>query len=120
MSSPPFAYLFLFDEFGWAETVFTPFFERFWLLVYYENFEQPDESRYARAGRYLRRAPDHATGDEGRSGKAYYDYAKGRGKRRAASGMQSIAACLRTGLGCPPMAATDKYEHSATDAELGW
>ena len=39
---------FLFEEFGWAETVFTPFFMRFWFLEYYEEFQLPAEDQYAR------------------------------------------------------------------------
>ena len=36
------------EEFGWAETVFTPFFMRFWFLEYYEGFALPEEPAYAR------------------------------------------------------------------------
>jgi glutathione S-transferase len=32
---------FLFDRFGWAETVFTPLFMRFWFLDYYEGWDIP-------------------------------------------------------------------------------
>ena len=39
---------FLFEEFGWAEAIFTPFFVRFGFLEYYEKFELPDEEAYAR------------------------------------------------------------------------
>lgn len=33
---------YLFDEFGLAETVFTPMFKRFWFLDYYEGFQLPE------------------------------------------------------------------------------
>ena len=39
---------FLFDDFGLAEAVFTPMFERFWFLDYYEGFELPDTRDYRR------------------------------------------------------------------------
>ena len=35
--------VFLFEDFGWAEVVFTPFFMRFWFLDYYEDFDLPDD-----------------------------------------------------------------------------
>lgn len=42
---------FLFEQFGWAEAVFTPLFMRFWFLEYYEDFRLPDDARYARVKR---------------------------------------------------------------------
>src|SRR5213075_2931215 len=39
---------YLFEDFGWAETVFTPFFMRFWFLEYYEAFDLPSGDAYAR------------------------------------------------------------------------
>lgn len=36
------------EEFGWAETVFTPFFVRFWCLEYCEDFQLPVDERYDR------------------------------------------------------------------------
>ena len=42
----------LFDEFGWAETVFTSMFMRFWFLEYYEDFDLPDAPAYARVKRW--------------------------------------------------------------------
>lgn len=39
---------FLFEEFGWAEAVYTRMFMRFWFLEYYEEFDLPDEPRFAR------------------------------------------------------------------------
>jgi len=42
---------YLFDDFGWAETVFTPIFMRFWFLEYYEDFDLPETGEYARVRR---------------------------------------------------------------------
>ncbi len=39
---------FLFEYFGLAETVFAPFFIRFWFLKYYEDFDLPREAGYVR------------------------------------------------------------------------
>jgi glutathione S-transferase len=43
---------FLFEDFGWAEAVFTPFFMRFWFLDYYEGFALPDDPGFARVRRW--------------------------------------------------------------------
>lgn len=44
---------FLFDDFGWAAVVFTPFFQRFWFLECHEDFALPDTPRYARVRRWV-------------------------------------------------------------------
>ena len=43
---------YLFEDFGWAETVFTPLFVRFWFLEYYEDFDLPETNEYARVRRW--------------------------------------------------------------------
>jgi glutathione S-transferase len=52
---------FLFEEFGWAETVFTPLFMRFWFLEYYEDFELPEDIRKSasRSGELPRITDEH-------------------------------------------------------------
>jgi len=86
---------FLFEEFGWAETVFTPFFQRFWFLEYYENFELPDEPRSGAGVRgCLHFTSGCAAGDEGRSGQALLRLFQRRGQRRVAARPAAIVLCL--------------------------
>lgn len=37
---------FLFEEFGWAEVVFTPFLQRFAFVDYYEGVSMPPKDKY--------------------------------------------------------------------------
>jgi len=72
---------FLFDDFGLAETVFTPFFMRFWFLEYYEDFDLPRGDRYARVREWRDACLAHpAAGQvtEEQVVKLYYDYARAR------------------------------------------
>ena len=71
---------YLFEEFGWAETVFTPFYMRFWFLEYFEGFDLPDEERYARVRRWRDACLRHPAAQQvtkERIVKLYYDYARG-------------------------------------------
>jgi glutathione S-transferase len=43
---------FLFERFGLAEAVFTPIFQRFWFLDYYEGFALPDDDAFTRVRRW--------------------------------------------------------------------
>src|SRR5574340_1713658 len=73
---------FLFETFGWAETVFTPFFERFWFLEYYEDFTLPDDDRYARVREWIDACVSHPSAQQTTREevvKLYYDYSKGAG-----------------------------------------
>ena len=73
---------FLFEDFGLAETVFTPFFMRFWFLEYYEGFDLPKDERYARVRRWRDACLAHPSAGqvtEEQIVKLYYDYAKGAG-----------------------------------------
>lgn len=73
---------FLFNEFGWAEVVFTPFFMRFWFLEYYEDFELPLGNQYARVREWRERCISHPAAQQvtrEQIVKLYYDYAKGAG-----------------------------------------
>lgn len=73
---------FLHDDFGWAETVFTPLFMRMWFLGYYENFELPDEPAYARVRAWVDACTAHPAAQQVEREeivKLYYDYAPGAG-----------------------------------------
>jgi glutathione S-transferase len=113
---------FLFDDFGWAETVFTPFFMRFWFLEYYEGFDLPDEDRYERVRRWRDACLSHPAAQqvsEERIVKLYYDYAKGAGNGALLPGRARSSFVFEPDWRVRPWPPKDKYGHSATDEELG-
>lgn len=113
---------FVFDRFGWAETVFTPLFQRFWFLDYYEDFDLPEDAAYDRVRRW--RAVCLA---EPRAGqveydqivKLYYDYAKGAGNGALVDSREKSSFEFEPHWRDRPMPPRDKYGVSATDADLG-
>lgn len=113
---------FLFGEFGWAETVFTPFFQRFCFLEYYEDFHLPDDARYDRVRRWIDACVTHPAAQQVSREqviKLYYDYAKGCGNGALPTGRSRSSLALEPDWRLRPMPPQDKYRHSATDAELG-
>lgn len=113
---------FLFDTFGWAETVFTPFFMRFWFLEYYEGFALPDEACYARVRVWIEACLAHpATQQVTREEivKLYYDYAKGAGNGALPPGRSKSSFTFTPDWRRRPWPPPDKYGHHASDAELG-
>ena len=113
---------FLFEDFGWAETVFTPFFVRFWFLEYYENFDLPDDGAYARVRRWRDAALAHPAASQVTKEeivKVYYDYAKGAGNGALLPGRTRSSFVFEPHWRTRPWPARDKYGHAATDTELG-
>ena len=113
---------FLFETFGWAETVFTPFFQRFWFLEYYEDFQLPSEARYARVRKWIDACIAHPAAQQVSKEeviKLYYDYAKGAGNGALLPGRSRSSMALEPDWRGRPWPPKNKYEHSATDAELG-
>jgi len=113
---------FLFEDFGWAEAVFTPFFARFWFLEYYEDFELPDEPRYARVREWVAACLAHPAAQQVSKEevvKLYYDYAKGAGNGALLPGRSKSSMVFEPDWRSRPWPPKDKYEHSATDSELG-
>lgn len=113
---------FVFDRFGWAETIFTPFFQRFWFLDYYEAFELPRGQDYDRVRRWRSACLEEPAAQQvtpERIVKLYYDYAKGAGNGALVRGRQVSSFTFRPDWPGRPMPPADKYGHSATDAELG-
>jgi glutathione S-transferase len=113
---------FLFDEFGWAEAVFTPFFMRFWFLEYYEGFEIPGDTRYARVREWRDACLAHPAAQQVTREeivKLYYDYAKGAGNGALLPGRRRSSFVFEPDWRSRPWPPRDKYGHSATDAELG-
>jgi len=113
---------FLFEEFGWAETVFTPLFMRFWFLEYYEDFQLPAEDRYARVRKWRDACISHPAAQQVTKEeivKLYYDYAKGAGNGGLLPGRRRSSFAPEPDWRSRPWPPKNKYEHSATDAELG-
>ena len=113
---------YLFEEFSWAETVFTPLFMRFWFLEYYENFELPDEEAYARVRRWRDACVSHPAAQQVTKEqivKLYYDYAKGAGNGALLPGRKRSSFAFEPDWRARPWPPKEKYRHSATDGELG-
>jgi glutathione S-transferase len=113
---------FLFEDFGWAETVFTPFFQRFWFLEYYEGFELPDEPRFDRVREWVKACVMHPAAQQVTREqiiKLYYDYSKGAGNGALLPGRSKSSFVFEPDWHVRPWPPKNKYEHSASDAELG-
>ena len=113
---------YLFEEFGWAEAVFTPFFMRFWFLEYYEDFDLPSENEYARVRKWRDACLSHPAAQQVTKEeivKFYYDYAKGAGNGALLPGRKRSSFVFEPEWHTRPWPPKNKYEHSATDAELG-
>lgn len=113
---------FLFEEFGWAEAVFTPMFMRFWFLEYYEDFELPSAARYHRIRQWIAACLAHPAAQQVTKEevvKVYYDYAKGAGNGSLLPGRRQSSFTLDPDWRGRPWPPRNKYEHSASDDELG-
>lgn len=113
---------FLFETFGWAEAVFTPMFMRFWFLEYYEDFDLPTDGRYDRVRQWVKACIAHPAAQQVTKEqivKLYYDYAKGAGNGALLPGRKHSSFTFEPAWQGRPWPPRNKYEHSATDAELG-
>ena len=113
---------FLYEEFGWAETVFAPLFMRFWFLEYYEDFRLPEEDRYARVRMWRDASISHPAAQQVTKGqivKLYYDYAKGAGNGALLPDRRRSSFAFEPDWRVRPWPPKSKYEDSATDEELG-
>jgi glutathione S-transferase len=113
---------FLFEQFGWAEAVFTPMFVRFWFLEYYEGFELPDEPGYRRVREWVDACRAHPAAQQVSREevvKLYYDYAKGAGNGALLPGRRQSSFVFEPDWRDRPWPPADKYGHSASDEELG-
>jgi len=110
------------SAFGWAETVFTPFFERFWFLEYHENFELPNEPRYARVREWIDACITHPAAQQMTKEevvKLCYDDSKNAGNGALLPGRVHSSMALEPDWRARPWSPKNNYEHSATVAELG-
>lgn len=113
---------FLFESFGWAEVVFTPMFERFWFLEYYEGFALPESADLARVRRWRDACVAHPCAQQVTKEeivKLYYDYAKGAGNGALLPGRKRSSFVFEPEWRSRPWPPREKYEVSATDEELG-
>lgn len=111
---------FLFEDFGLAETVFTPMFARFWFLEYYEGYEIPE--KLARARRWRGACLAHPAAQQvtrERIVKLYYDYALGAGNGALPEGRRISSFTFEPDWPQRPWPPRDKWAGSASDAELG-
>ena len=113
---------FLFEEFGWAEAVFTPMFMRFWFLEYYEDFRLPVSNKFARVKQWIDACVSHPVAQQVSKEeiiKLYYDYAKGAGNGSLLPGRTQSSFTFKPDWKDRPWPPKDKYHYSATDEELG-
>ncbi|MGZ8346949.1 MAG: glutathione S-transferase family protein [Allosphingosinicella sp.] len=112
--------IFLFEDFGWAETAFTPMFKRLWFLEYYEAYEIPAGLGRVRRWRdacVAHPAAQHHSHEE--LIKLYYDYSQGGGNGRIPDGRGVSSFTLDPHWEQRPMPPRDKWGCAATDAQLG-
>jgi glutathione S-transferase len=113
---------YLFQQFGWAETVFTPLFMRFWFLEYYEDFQLPQEPRFARVHAWREACLAYpATQQVTREQivKLYYDYAQGAGNGALLPGRTRSSFVFDPDWRERPWPPKEKYGRCASDLELG-
>lgn len=112
----------LFDSFGWSEAVFTPFFQRFVMNAYYEDADIPASSAFDRIRAWRDACVAHEaaqqTSDE-EVIKSYYDYALGAGNGGLLPGRTRSSFEFKPHWSERPMPPRDKFNHHATDKELG-
>ncbi|MBE0594723.1 MAG: glutathione S-transferase family protein, partial [Gemmatimonadales bacterium] len=102
---------FLFDAFGWAETVFTPLFMRFWFLEYYEDFRLPDDERFSRVRKWIDACISHPAAQQvtrEQVVKLYYDYARGAGNGALLPGRRKSSFVFEPDLRSRPWPPKDK------------
>lgn len=112
---------FLFDRFGMAEAVFTSILMRFWFLEYYENFDLP-EGEFPRVRRWREACLGHSAAQQVTREeivKLYYDYAKGAGNGALLPGRTQSSFVFEPDWPARPWPPRDKYQVSASDADLG-
>lgn len=113
---------FLFNEFGWAEIVYTPMFMRFWFLEYYENFSIPETEEFARFKKWHDACVSHPIANQVTKEeiiKLYYDYSIGVGNGSVAKGREISSFVFEPHWSKRPYPPRDKYNYRATDQELG-
>jgi glutathione S-transferase len=112
--------VYLFEQFGWAETALTPLLKRLWFLEYYESYFIPE--RFVRVPKWREAClahPDAQTRSYEEIIKYYYDYSRGVGGGRLVEGREVSSFALEPHWSTRPMPPRDKWAPAATDGELG-
>ncbi len=112
----------LFDRFGWAETVFTPFFRRFAFVKYYEDVDIPEGPRFDRVRAWRKACLAHPAAQQVSDEeviKLYYDYARNAGNGDLVPGRERSSFVFTPHWKDRPMPPKDKYGPGASDAALG-
>ena len=112
----------LFDRFGWAEAVYTPFLQRFAFVEYYEGVVLPDRPEFHRVRAWWEACVAHPaaqqTSDE-EVIKLYYDYARGAGNGALPEGRSTSSFAFAPHWRDRPMPPPAKHGTGASDEELG-
>lgn len=112
----------LFESFGWAEAIFTPFFQRFAMNVYYENVDIPATDAFDRVRAWRDACVGHEAAQQTSSEeivKCYYDYACGFGNGALPPGRTRSSFSFTPHWRERPLPPPNKYDYQATDLELG-
>lgn len=112
----------VFDHFGWAEVVFTPVFQRFAFLAYYEGFELPAEARFDRVRRWRDACVEHPAAQQVSREeivKLYHDYARGAGNGALLPGRAVSSFVAEPHWRTRPWPPADKWGPAPEDAALG-
>ncbi|KFB08114.1 glutathione S-transferase family protein [Nitratireductor basaltis] len=114
--------IFLFDDFGLAEAVFTPVFMRFWFLEYYEGFELPRRAEFDRVHVWREACLAHEAAQQVSREevvKLYYDYALGAGNGALPEGRKRSSFAFEPHWRERPWPPREKYGPTASDKALG-
>jgi len=114
----------MFDRFGWVEAVFTPFFQRWWFVEYYEDVHLPEnDEKFNRVIEWRNACVEHPMAQQVEKEeiiKIYYDYSKGASNGGVPSGRtRSSCSFLPHWRERPMPPKGDKYGPSVSDEELG-
>ncbi|WP_169566097.1 glutathione S-transferase family protein [Sneathiella limimaris] len=112
---------YLFDDFGLAETVYTPMFMRFWFLEYYEDFHIPETDDFARVKKWHSACLEHPAAQQvckEEIVKLYYDYARGFGNGALPEGRSVSSFNFKPDWKHRPWPPQNKFQF-ASDADLG-
>jgi len=114
---------FLLEEFGWVEAIYTPIFQRFWFLEYFEDFSLPDTPEYARVKKWIVACLAHPAAQQANRDeiiKLYYDYAKGAGNGKLLPCREKSSFSFEPHWRERPLPPRDKYTGlAASDSDLG-
>lgn len=113
---------YLFESFGWAETVFTPLFMRFWFLEYFEDFALPPDPRFARVRSWREACLAHPAAQQVNREqivKLYVDYAHGAGNGALLPGRKRSSFVFEPDWRTRPWPPRQKYGPIPSDADLG-